>query len=75
VSGAVRGTAGCSRDNWTSIHRSDRLFYCYTETDNSHNLEQRVVDECAVRMLSELVVATRRHSPRNLAHAHVSLFE
>ena len=35
VSGAVRGTAGYSGDNWTFIDRSDRRLYCYTQTEET----------------------------------------
>ena len=47
----------------------DRQLY-YTQTENIKRLDQRVVSECTVQMLSVLVVSTV-YLPRNVAHAHV----
>ena len=69
--GAVREAASYRRDFWTVVSMSDRLFYYYTQTENFKRFDKGVVSECTVRMLSGWVAAIG-HSPRNLAHAHLS---
>jgi hypothetical protein len=67
---AVRGTAGCRWICWTTVGRSDVLFYEYTQTENIKHFEQCVVSECTGAHTFRMCSRTLR-SLRNLAHAHL----
>jgi hypothetical protein len=69
VSGAVREALTVAG---TATAGSKGLFCYKTQTENIENFEWRLVSECIVKMLARWVVANRL-SPRNIAHAHLSL--
>ena len=61
-------------DKWVqraAISGSDSSFCRYTQTEHNKHFEQRVMSECTARMISGCV-SSSRHSPPNLAHAHLS---
>jgi hypothetical protein len=65
VSGAVRGSAGNRATYSTAIGKSD-----VHKTENIKHFDYCAISERTVPMLVGWLVANR-HSPRNLAHAHL----
>jgi hypothetical protein len=61
-----------AEDYWIAIDRGDREFCCYTHSENTKHVEQRVVREYTVRILSGWTIATR-HLPRNLRMRIIAL--
>lgn len=55
----------------TSISRSDRLLYYYTQTENIQHFEQRVVSVYTMHKLAVSLVSTRIHQ-EIVAHARLS---